>query len=75
MDAEQLIKGVFYGIFEKALIREIATVARLVPFQEGDVLIETGRYIKTMPLLITGAIKIMEGKIKLNRSSIELLSQ
>lgn len=59
MNTEELIQDTFRGIFEAGLINEIATVARLVPFKEGDVLIEIGRYIKTMPLLISGAIKIM----------------
>jgi len=59
MNAEELLHETFRGIFEAELIREMALAARLVPFEEGDVLIEIGRYIKTMPLLITGAIKIM----------------
>ncbi len=59
MNSEQLIGETFQGIFETELINEIAAAARLVPFEEGEVLIEIGRYIKTMPLLITGAIKIM----------------
>lgn len=49
-----------YGsIFEPALIAEIASIAKLIEFKEGDVLIDIGKYIKTMPLLINGAIKIM----------------
>lgn len=59
MTTEEWIQEAFHGIFEAELINEIAAVAKLVPFEEGDVLIEIGRYIKTMPLLITGAIKIM----------------
>mgnify|MGYP000970303442 CR=1 FL=1 len=56
---DDLIKDAYGGIFEPALLEEIATVAKLVPFKEGDVLIDIGKYIKTMPLLISGAIKIM----------------
>ncbi len=37
----------------------MASVAKLVEFKEGDVLIDIGKYVKTMPLLIHGAIKIM----------------
>lgn len=59
MNTEELIEDTFRGIFEQELMAEIAKAARLLPFKEGDVLIEIGRYIKTMPLLITGAIKIM----------------
>lgn len=56
---EKLINEAYGNIFEKALIEEIASVAKIVPFKEGDVLIDIGKYIKTMPLLISGAIKIM----------------
>ncbi|MCD8538379.1 MAG: Crp/Fnr family transcriptional regulator [Leadbetterella sp.] len=56
---EELIREAFANVFEKELFDEIAETARLVPFREGDVLIEIGSYIKTMPLLISGAIKIM----------------
>jgi CRP/FNR family transcriptional regulator len=49
-----------YGfVFEDQLIDEIVTVAHLVEFKEGDILIDFGDYIKSMPLLIEGAIKIL----------------
>ncbi len=56
---EELIRDTFRGTFEKELIEEIITLGKLVSFQEGEVLIEIGTYLKTMPLLINGAIKIM----------------
>ncbi len=56
---EDLIHEAYGGIFEPALLDEISSVAKIVPFKEGDVLIDIGKYIKTMPLLISGAIKIM----------------
>lgn len=56
---QELIREAYANVFEKELLDEICETARLVPFREGDVLIEIGRYIKTMPLLISGAIKIM----------------
>lgn len=56
---EDLIRKTYFGIFEKELIEEIITVAKITDFKEGDVLIDIGQYIKTMPLLINGAIKIM----------------
>ena len=56
---EDLIRETYGGIFEKELIEEIISVANLVVFKEGDILIDIGKYIKTMPLLISGAIKIM----------------
>jgi CRP/FNR family transcriptional regulator len=49
-----------YGfIFEEKLLEEIAQVATLRTFEEADILINFGDYIKFMPLLISGAIKIM----------------
>ncbi|WP_118196473.1 Crp/Fnr family transcriptional regulator [Albibacterium indicum] len=56
---EDLIYNTYNGRFEKALVDEIVSSAKLVEFKEGDVLIDIGRYIKTVPLLINGAIKIM----------------
>jgi CRP/FNR family transcriptional regulator len=49
-----------YGyIFEEALVDEIVKVATFKEFKADDYLIEIGDYIKTMPLLLNGAIKIM----------------
>ena len=49
-----------YGaIFEKELINEIAQVGTFKDVPEGHKLIEIGDYIKGMPLLISGAIKIL----------------
>jgi CRP/FNR family transcriptional regulator len=49
-----------YGyIFEETLLDEIAKVAVYKEFKADDYLIEIGDYIKTMPLLLTGAIKIL----------------
>lgn len=56
---EELIRKTYSGIFENDLIEEIISVAKILEFKEGDVLIDIGQYIKTMPLLISGAIKIM----------------
>lgn len=49
-----------YGyIFEEALLDEIYKVGTYKTFKADDYLIEIGDYIKTMPLLLEGAIKIM----------------
>ncbi|MEA1787445.1 Crp/Fnr family transcriptional regulator [Arenibacter sp. GZD96] len=49
-----------YGsIFEDALIAEIVKVATYKEIPEGYTLMEIGQYIKSMPLLISGAIKIL----------------
>ncbi len=49
-----------YGfIFEEKLLEEIAKVATFRAFEEGEILIDFGDYIKFMPLLLSGAIKIL----------------
>lgn len=59
IENNKIIHDAYGSIFEAGLIEEIASVAKLEAFKEGDVLIDIGSYIKTMPLLIHGAIKIM----------------
>lgn len=49
----------FSNIFEKELIDEIAELGRLIHVNEGEKIIEIGQYIKGMPLLLSGAIKIL----------------
>ncbi|MEL0644933.1 MULTISPECIES: Crp/Fnr family transcriptional regulator [unclassified Olleya] len=49
-----------YGyLFEDELIQEINNVGTYKDIPEGFKLIEIGDYIKTMPLLVSGAIKIL----------------
>lgn len=49
-----------YGsLFEPALIDEINKVGLLLEVPEGEDLIRPGQYIKSMPLLLSGSIKIM----------------
>lgn len=56
---KDLIKETYGFIFEEALIDEIALVSLVREFEPGDILIDFGDYIKKMPLLINGAIKIL----------------
>lgn len=53
-----VLKNNYGYIFEEKLIEEIAEVSMILDFKEGDVLIDFGDYIKKMPLLLLGAIKI-----------------
>lgn len=67
---EQQLKESYGNTFESGLIEEIINVASLVDFKEDDHLIEIGQYIRQMPLLLNGAIKIIredrkEGEILL----------
>mgnify|MGYP000176843547 FL=1 len=53
------LKENFAHIFEDTLINEINQVGTLKEVREGDKLIEIGDYVRSMPLLISGAIKIL----------------
>tara|TARA_R110002020_G_scaffold82497_3_gene204178 strand:- start:11062 stop:11667 length:606 start_codon:yes stop_codon:yes gene_type:complete len=55
----QELKEYYGGQFEPELISEINQVATFVEVPEGKDLIRPGQYIKTMPLLLSGSIKIM----------------
>ena len=49
-----------YGyLFEDELIEEIDNIGVYKSIPEGQSLIEIGDYIKSMPLLVSGAVKIM----------------
>ena len=54
-----IVKENYGSIFEEKLLEEIAQIAQIYDFKEGDILIDFGDYIKNMPLLLKGAIKIL----------------
>jgi CRP/FNR family transcriptional regulator len=56
---KELIKETYGYVFEDKLIDEIAEASLLRDFKEGDILIDFGDSIRKMPLLISGAIKIL----------------
>jgi CRP/FNR family transcriptional regulator len=53
------LKDSFSHLFEDELIDQIIQVGILKEVKEGDVLIEIGDYLRSMPLLVSGAIKIL----------------
>ena len=55
----QELKQHYSALFEPALLEEINEVAVVTEVQEGQDLINPGQYIKSMPLLLSGSIKIM----------------
>lgn len=55
----ELLNQHYGAVFEEKLRLEIAQVAVLRDFHEGDVLIDFGDSIRKMPLLLNGAIKIL----------------
>lgn len=67
---EHIIKTKYRYIFEEELLEEIIKVSTIKDFKEGERLMEIGEYIKKIPLLLSGAIKIIredqkEGEIVL----------
>jgi CRP/FNR family transcriptional regulator len=46
------------NLFEEALIKEMFQFGELKHFQEGDVIMDFGKYIRMMPLVLKGTIKV-----------------
>ncbi len=55
----ELVKKHFSSINEKALQEEIAKVGRLMHFKRGERIMDFGAYIKMVPLVISGSIKVV----------------
>lgn len=54
-----LLRESFGHLFEDELLQEIDHVGTFKEINEGDQLIEIGTYVKSMPLLISGVIKVL----------------
>ena len=48
----------FESVFEPALIKEIYQFGELRQFHEGDIIMDYGKYIRMMPLIVKGTIKV-----------------
>lgn len=63
---ENLIKGVFSSFRESELVEDIIRVGEIEHLPAGQVLMEVGRYIRSVPLITSGTIRVMredkEGK-------------
>ena len=55
----QNLQEKYGGLFEDALLSEISEVGSLKNVKEGAILIDLGQYITTMPLVLSGAIKVL----------------
>ena len=53
------LKAHYGNFFETTLIEEISTIAVFKQIKEDEDLIRPGQYIKSMPLLLSGSIKIL----------------
>lgn len=56
---KNLIETNYGHLFEKELIEEIIEVGTIKEVPKGSEMMQIGQYIKSMPLLLNGAIKIM----------------
>ena len=60
----QELKQYYGSQFEPALLDEINQVATFIELSEGQDLIRPGQYITSMPLLLSGSVKIMRPDTK-----------
>ena len=56
---KEKLKEAYHFIFEDELMDEIARFGTLKEVKAGEKIIEIGEYVKSMPLLLEGAIKIL----------------
>ena len=47
------------GLFEQKLITEIGQFGMYQHFREGDVIMDYGKYIRMMPIVLKGTVKVM----------------
>ena len=55
----QELKDNYGYLFEDELLREINQVGTIREIEEGNKIMDIGQYIRSMPLLLSGAIKIL----------------
>lgn len=54
----ELVRRKFPMLGERALQEEIANVGQIMEFKEGEVIMNYGSYIKMVPLVVEGSIKV-----------------
>lgn len=58
-ETRELLENAYGYILETALIDEIAKVSSVTKVRQGQILIDIGDYVVSMPLLLEGALKIL----------------
>lgn len=53
------IKTKFSSIFEKDLIKEIIEVGKILSFKEGEIIMDYGKPVRFMPIIISGTLRVM----------------
>lgn len=59
----------FKDIFEPALLEEMLEVGELNAFKEGEIVMNYGRYIRMMPIVLKGTLKVL----RMDESGNEIL--
>jgi CRP/FNR family transcriptional regulator len=49
----------FDSTFEPALIKEIQQFCEVKTFREGDIIMDYGKYLRMMPIIVKGTIKVL----------------
>ena len=49
----------FNKLFEPALVEEMQTFGEVLFFKEGDIIMDYGKYIRMMPLILKGTVKVL----------------
>ncbi|GAB3897732.1 Crp/Fnr family transcriptional regulator [Larkinella knui] len=70
----QVINAAFRGSFEPALIEEINRTGIYQEVEEGEYLIRPGSYIRSVPIILSGSIKIMRPDASGNEALLYYLS-
>lgn len=47
------------SIFEKELVQELFQYGDIVNFQAGDVIMDYGKYVRMMPIILSGTVKVL----------------
>jgi CRP/FNR family transcriptional regulator len=50
----------FETLFEAALVKEMHQFGEIKQFKEGDLIMDYGKYIRMMPLILKGTIKVLK---------------
>ncbi|MBC7696017.1 MAG: Crp/Fnr family transcriptional regulator [Burkholderiales bacterium] len=53
------IKTKFLAIFEKNLIKEIIEIGEIRSFKEGEIIMDYGKPVRFMPIIISGTLRVM----------------
>lgn len=56
---DQKLLEIYVTHFEPELIEEISAVGKYIEISSGEMLMDIGNYIRSMPLVLSGAIKIL----------------